>query len=302
MKKQDNRKSDAPGLMKESEHTEHSGHSGFPEVPKDPKKQRMECLKVFQRMRPMDDTFMRKLFLDNQPLVEHLLRIVTGDETLKVAYSQTQRDEMQADGSRSAIIDLYARTEAGSWYGVEVENRKKRATPKRARYLGVLMDRDALQPKDGVESLPEMKVIFITTGRLWDGRQARYDCRRYVDVGNKLQELGDETSVLYVSTSYEGDDALGRLMHDFQCSDPDEMLDEMMAESTRRCKNDRKVVNEMCDIIEEYGNEMMARGEERSLVKSVKTLMLTMHMTVEQAMDALKVPEDRRSSIVQHVQ
>ena len=50
----------------------------------------------------------------------------------------------------------------------------------------------------------------------------------------------DRQHILYVNASYEGDDPLGMLMHDFLCSDPDDMLTPLLAEKARYLKTDPK--------------------------------------------------------------
>ena len=67
---------------------------------------------------------------------------------------------------------------------------------------------------------------------------------------------------------------------------------------------------EMSDIVERYGNKMEKRGEKRgmrmgeqmAMINSVKSLMETMKLTLEQALDALKIQGKERESIIKAVQ
>lgn len=58
--------------------------------------------------------------------------------------------------------------------------------------------------------------------------------------------------------AYEGNTELGWLMHDFRCSDADEMHYELLAEKTRYYKEEPKGVSEMCKIFEEMVVETRA--------------------------------------------
>ena len=62
----------------------------------------------------------------------------------------------------------------------------------------------------------------------------------------------------------------------------------------------------MSDIVERYGNKMEKRGEKRGEKKTrigdVKSLMETMTLTVDQALDALKIQGKERESIIKAVQ
>lgn len=51
--------------------------------------------------------------------------------------------------------------------------------------------------------------------------------RIYLGTGG---QFGDGEHIWYVNGAYEGDDTIGILMHDFRCSDPNDMLDDKMVE------------------------------------------------------------------------
>ena len=58
----------------------------------------------------------------------------------------------------------------------------------------------------------------------------------------------------------------------------------------------------MSDIVEKYGDKMEKRGEKRTRIGDVKSLMETMTLTVDQALDALKIQGKERESIIKAVQ
>lgn len=76
-------------------------------------------------------------------------------------------------------------------------------------------------------------------------------------------------------------------MHDFNCTDADDMNFDLMAERTRYLKENPEGVKEMSRIMEEMCNEV----EEKRLLQDIRNLMETTKWTVEQAMDALKIPD-----------
>ena len=86
---------------------------------------------------------------------------------------------------------------------------------------------------------------------------------------------------------YHDDSELGKLMHDFNCTDADDMYFDLMAERTRYLKENPEGVQEMSKIMEEMCNEV----DEKRLLQDLRNLMDTMKWTAEQAMDALKVPD-----------
>ena len=58
----------------------------------------------------------------------------------------------------------------------------------------------------------------------------------------------------------------------------------------------------MSDIVERYGNKREKRGEKKTRIGDVKSLMETMTLTVDQALDALKIQGKERESIIKAVQ
>ncbi len=93
-----------------------------------------------------------------------------------------------------------------------------------------------------------------------------------------------------LNASYKGEDPLGLLMHDFLCSDPDDMFTKLLAEKARYLKSDPKGVDLMCKVMEDLREESIQRGIDQNRVESIKNLMKNVGWTLQQAMDALEIP------------
>ena len=61
----------------------------------------------------------------------------------------------------------------------------------------------------------------------------------------------DGAHILYVNGEYRGDDAIGELMHDFNCSDPESMKNSLLREKSRYYKESKEGIAEMCKAIED---------------------------------------------------
>lgn len=60
-------------------------------------------------------------------------------------------------------------------------------------------------------------------------------------------------------------------MHDFNCTDAEDMYFELLAEKTRYLKENPKGVNEMCKVMEDLRNESYAEGrEEQAKITAVR--------------------------------
>ena len=80
------------------------------------------------------------------------------------------------------------------------------------------------------------------------------------------------------------------LMHDFLCSDPDDMLTPLLAEKARYLKTDPKGVDLMCKAMDELREQSIQRGIDQNRVESIKNIMEGLKYTAQQAMDLLKIP------------
>ena len=68
---------------------------------------------------------------------------------------------------------------------------------------------------------------------------------------------------LYVNGEYRDDSAIGKLMHDFNCADADDMHYGLLAERTRYLKENSKGVNEMYRTMDEVEKECYEEGREK---------------------------------------
>ena len=70
----------------------------------------------------------------------------------------------------------------------------------------------------------------------------------------------DGEHILYVNGEYRGDSEIGKLMHDFNCTDAEDMYFELMAERTEYLKNNSEGVKKMSKI-----------GEEIAIMAAIRT-------------------------------
>ena len=231
-------------------------------------KRHREDLERLKRFRPIDDTFMRGLFKDNVPLAELVLRIITGKPDLVLLKCETQADMKRVTGARSICLDAYATDSMGKKYDLEVQRADHGADPHRARYHSSMMDVENLDEKQDYRELPDTYVIFITERDYYRAGEAVYV------IENMNLTLGkpfdDGAHILYVNGEYRDDSAIGRLMHDFNCTNAEDMHYKLLAEKTRYLKENPKGVSEMCKVMEELREESFAEGREEGRAEGRK--------------------------------
>lgn len=216
-------------------------------------REHQEDLQRLKELRPIDDDFMRCLFKDNIPLAEQVLRIIIGKKDLVITDCQTQKDMKRLAGARSICLDAYGRDSENKKYDLEIQRTDKGADPHRARYHSSVMDIENLDAGQEFKELPETYTIFITEKDFYGKGEPFYIVERVNLTTGKNFEDGEH--ILYVNGEYRGDSDLGKLMHDFNCTDAKDMNFSLMAERTRYLKENPKGVEEMCRSMEDMRNE-----------------------------------------------
>lgn len=237
-------------------------------------KQHQEDLQRLRDLRPMDDDFMRCLFKDNIPLAEFVLRIIVDKQDLTIISCETQKDMKRLAGARSICLDAYGTDAARKRYDMEIQRQEKGADPHRARYHSSVMDVENLHSGQEFKELPDTYTIFITEKDFYGKGEPVYPIERINLATGKPFEDGEH--ILYVNGEYRGETKLGKLMHDFNCTQASDMNYKLMAERTRYLKENPKGVSEMCRIMEDMRNESLKEGIKKGRKDGMKEAALRM--------------------------
>ena len=267
----------------------------------DMEQKKIRYLEKIKQLRLMDDTFFNSCFDGNIPCMEVVLRAVLGNDRLRVTEVITQQSVPNLYG-RAVRFDALA-TDGETIYDVEIQRSDEGANPRRARFNSSMIDSREVSKGTLFLDLPETYVIFITEHDVWKRGKPLYTVRRTFEDTEEV--FNDGTHILYVNGECQSESPLGRLMHDFFCSDPNDMYSDVLAERVRFFKEDEKGVAAMCNVMKEIYDDGFASGEaqgeargevrgeirgaETERIKSIKNLISSLGITAEAAMDALKI-------------
>ena len=115
------------------------------------------------------------------------------------------------------------------------------------------MDVESSDAGQKFTELPDTYTIFILEKDFYDTGEAVYPIERINLTTGKPFDDGEH--ILYVNGQYRGDSDIGKLMHDFFCTNADDMNFELMAERTRYLKENPEGVSQMCKVIEDMRKE-----------------------------------------------
>ena len=241
-----------------------------------------EDLQRLREFRLLDDDFMSKVFEDKK-CAELLLQIILDRDDLHVLSTQGQYDLKNLQG-RSVRLDILAADEADRVYNIEIQRNDHGASVKRARYNSSLLDANVIEPGEDYDSLNETYVIFITENDVLKAGLPIYHIDRVIKETNTL--FGDGAHIIYVNSQIRDETKLGRLMHDFSCTDAKDMYYEILADRVHYFKEDEKGVTTMCRAMEEMRNEAareaaIKAAHERS-VEIAKAILLQGKMSYKE--------------------
>ncbi|MDE7205726.1 MAG: hypothetical protein K2N90_00925 [Lachnospiraceae bacterium] len=153
---------------------------------------------------------------------------------------------------------------------MEIQRQDKGADPHRARYHSSVLDIENLHSGQDFKELPDTYTIFIIEKDFYGKGKPLYPIERInLETGNSFE---DGEHILYVNGEYRGESDIGKLMHDFNCTEADDMNFELMAERTRYLKENPKGVQEMCKVMEDMRNESLEKVAKRMLEDGILTL------------------------------
>lgn len=235
--------------------------------------QHREDLRRLRGFRLLDDDFLTKCFEGDPKYIQLVLRIVLEMPDLVVVDVRTQVF-VENLLHRSVRLDILATDSAGRRINVEIQRSDKGAGRKRARYNSSMMDANLLRKGENFDELPETYVVFITEHDVIGDGQPLYKVERYISGSNKKFE--DGSHIVYVNGAYRDETPVGKLMHDFSCTDPANMHYEMLAERVRFFKESKEGIAIMCKVMEDMRNESLREGMREGMREEKKLTVLRM--------------------------
>lgn len=222
-----------------------------------PDQKHREDLQRLSRFRLFDDDFLTKCFEGDTDCIELVLQIILEKPDLKVLDVRTQVF-VENLLYRSVRFDILATDNTGAKLNVEVQRSDKGAGRKRVRYNSSMMDINLLQKSEDFDALPETWVIFITENDVIGKGLPLYQIERcFLETGEKF---GDDSHILYVNGAYRGNTPIGKLMHDFSCSNAEDMYYRTLADKVRFFKENKEGIEIMCRAMEDMRNQTLREG------------------------------------------
>ncbi len=248
-----------------------------------------EDLQRIRGFRLIDDDFMNACFDNNIEGTELVLRIILNRNDISVKSVKTQKLMKNLLG-RDIWLDIDAVDSENREIDIEIQRADRGAGWKRARYHSSILDAHLLHSGEDFEKLPETYVIFITENDVIGRNEPLYIIER--QIVNISEPFDDGEHIIYVNgANRTGKSELSRLMHDFFCTNPDEMNYKALADKARFFKQDEKGVAAMCKVMEDMRNETAWQKTVEFVLSCVKEglsnelIARITHLTIEQVVE-----------------
>ena len=247
-----------------------------------------------------DDELMGRVFDKNTQATELVLRLILG-RNIKVISVNGQEEIRNAKvGGRNIILDVHAIDVDGEEMNIEVQGGSEGAHVRRARYHSSMLDTGMLKESQPFKELKDSYVIFIYKRDKFGKGLPLYHVDRYIK--ETEETFGDGSHIIYVNGSYNGDDAIGKLVSDFHQTDSEKMYYSELADGVEHYKETEKGRGNMSEAVEKYAREYAEECVIVEKITSVKNLMKNMKLTLEQALNALGIQGKDREQIFNQLQ
>ena len=264
-----------------------------------------ELDKVIDDLTLFDDDLMSKVFDGNVEAAELLLKIILQRDDIKVVKvkGQVTMKNPYVRG-RDITIDIHVKDGNGNEFDVEVQRSEEGSSNQRIRFHSSMLDVRMLKKKQKFHAIKDGYVIFICQHDKFGKNLPIYHVNKIVEETGEV--FDDGSHIIFVNGVYEGDDDFGKLAHDFNCKDADDIYYQPLADGVRHFKETEEGRDAMCESFTKLADKVAEeRADEREMqttARNVASLMESMKMTLEQAMNALKIQGKDRAIIAKQLQ
>ena len=229
-------------------------------------------LERLARMRLIDDTFFSEALKGKNEAVQFILDTVLEGSDLKVIRTESQY-EYHSAASRSIRLDIWAQDKDGKVADIEVQCTDEPDLIERGRYYAGVIDSRLLPKGASFGEIPKRYVIFITRkDKLGKGLPLYH--MRYTIEELDDKPAGDGGMIVFVNGSFRDENhPVGRLMHDFMCTQADEMFSPILAKEVRSIKETERGRVHMCELMEKMREEAAQESAKQRTYEIMDTMI-----------------------------
>lgn len=242
------------------------------------------------------DLFAQAVLMDNASC-EHVLRILTGNNTLKVKKNNIQHLISKLT-SHNIIMDVLVEDANHKLYEIEIQKAAGNiAHEKRMLYYASSIINDYFFKGDQTyDSVPELHIFYISETDIWHRGKTYYPVLKHL--GDLTTPYDDGLHMYYINAEVNDNSEIANLMQFFKTADANDDSQGSLSKRITTLKTKKEGLTFMDDLIKEFydagADKGKAEGKVEATLKNLKSLMATCKCSVDKAMDLLETPAEER--------
>ncbi|WP_297964710.1 Rpn family recombination-promoting nuclease/putative transposase [uncultured Anaerovibrio sp.] len=178
----------------------------------------------------IQDNFLFQKIMRNKRICKQTIQRLLDIDIKDISYPEEEKSIDVRLDSKSIRLDVYVNDDKGTVFNIEMQTTKDmEELVKRTRYYQAMIDIDLLEKGQDYEALNNTYIIFICTFEVFTGKRHKYTFRNMC-AEDKVIELEDGTTKLFLSTKGDKDDVSMPLKNFLDYVDGHAPADELMKE------------------------------------------------------------------------
>ncbi len=235
-----------------------------------------ERLEIIKGLSLFNDKFFSAV-MRHKEAAQEVLRIITGNDDLKIIECRTQESFRNIYG-KSSVLDFTAEDNNNNIRIIEIQTyeNKKYFNPKRIRFYQSSVDSSLFDKGETYDKLPDTYSYFLTTFNMFEDLGLDEFIYEKKSTISGLAEWDDGSHIIIINASAaKGNSALEELMLYFLKADPTDKRFGALSEKVAYYKLDEEGIMYMDSVIDKYidarleiyGNQLMAKVKAEGIAK-----------------------------------
>lgn len=245
-----------------------------------------DLIKRVRQLRPIDDAMFKKL-AESKEVCQEILRVILNDKKLVVNEVISEASIANIFG-RSVRLDALCTLGDETLCNIEIQKENVNDDIRRVRYnSSSIVSRFSEKGQEFAE-IPNVIIVYISEYDVFKLERTIYHIDSVIRETNTV--IDDGLSRVFVNTQYSDNDNtdVGELMKCFLQKEINNKKFPELSDRLSYFKNDKKGVDSMCNIIEDYARDYAEEEKAEMLVKHIDTLAETTG-NIDKACELLKV-------------